>query len=53
MELADEHMTLQSFAIAGIPQDENVEDEAVVLTDSVAGSVEEGVVEVTVTQYWT
>ncbi len=39
-------MTLQSLAIAVIPQDENEESEAVVLTDSV-GSIEEGAAGVT------
>lgn len=47
MELVDEQMKLQSLAIAVIPQDENEESEAVVLTDSVVGSIEEGAVEVT------
>lgn len=47
MELVDEQMRLQSLAIAVIPQDENEESEAVVLTDSVIGSIEEGAVEVT------
>lgn len=47
MELADEQIMLQSLAIAVIPQDENEEGEAVVLTDSVAGLIEEGVAEVT------
>jgi hypothetical protein len=47
VELVDEQMRLQSLAIAVIPQDENEESEAVVLTDSVVGSIEEGAVEVT------
>jgi len=47
VELVDEQMKLQSLAIAVIPQDENEESEAVVLTDSVVGSIEEGAVEVT------
>lgn len=47
MELVDEQMRLQSLAIAVIPQDENEESEAVVLTDSVVASIEEGAVEVT------